>query len=179
MTFSRRPGIFVLIQNPRTNNQITAPEMVVVDESGKSLGTMKKEEALALAREKGLDLIEIAPNAKPPVVRLMSFDKFRYQQEKKEKKQRVLQKGGGMKQVQISIREAIHDLQMKAERVNQFMAEGNPVEILMTLRGREKANKDFAREKLANFMKIINPEHRVTMEPRVGGRGIAMQITKK
>ena len=152
---------------------------MVVDESGKSLGKMTKDSALSLAREKGMDLIEIAPNAKPPVTRIMSFDKFRYQLEKKLKKQRTQQKGQEMKQVQISIREAIHDLQMKANRVNEFLAEGHPVEILMTLRGREKANKDFAREKLANFIKIINPEHKVIMEPRVGGRGIGMQVIKK
>jgi len=153
--------------------------MMVVDEEGGNLGKMTKDAALKLAQEKGLDLIEIAPMAKPPVARIMSFDKFRYQQEKKFKKQRAQQKGQEMKQVQISIREAKHDLQMKADRVNEFLAEGHPVEILMTLRGREKANKDFAREKLANFIKMINPEHRVIMEPRVGGRGIGMQVIKR
>ena len=152
--------------------------MMVIDEEGKGLGKMKLEDALALAKGKGLDLIEIAPSAKPPVSRLMSFDKFRYQQEKKLKKQRAQQRGQEMKQVQVSIREAAHDLQMKAERVNKFMDEGNQVEIVMTLRGREKANKDFAREKLANFVKMIDPEHKVLMEPKVGGRGIQMHVVK-
>jgi translation initiation factor IF-3 len=152
---------------------------MVIDEEGKSLGAMKKDEALALAKEKGLDLIEIAPMAKPPVARIMSFDKFRYQQEKKLKKQRAQQRGQEMKQVQISIKEASHDLEIKSERVNKFLSEGNQVEIVMVLRGREKANKDFAREKLANFIKMIDPEHRVIMEPKVGGRGINMQIVKK
>ena len=163
---------------PRINNQITAPEVMVIDESGKSLGKMAKDAAIALAKEKGLDLIEIAASAKPPVARIMSFDKFRYQQEKKLKKQRAQQKGQEMKQVQISIREAAHDLQMKADRVNKFMAEGNQVEIVMTLRGREKANKDFAKEKLNQFITMINPEHKVITEPKVGGRGIYMQVVK-
>lgn len=152
---------------------------MVIDEEGTSLGKLAKEEAFKIAKEKGLDLIEIAPMAKPPVARIMSFDKFRYQQEKKFKKQRAQQKGQEMKQVQISIKEALHDLQMKAERVNKFLSEGNQVEIVMVLRGREKANKDFAREKLANFIKMIDPEHKVIMEPRVGGRGIGMHIVKK
>lgn len=152
---------------------------MVIDEEGKALGKLAKEEAFKIAKEKGLDLIEIAPMAKPPVARIMSFDKFRYQQEKKFKKQRAQQKGQEMKQVQISIKEALHDLQMKAERVNKFLSEGNQVEIVMVLRGREKANKDFAREKLANFIKMIDPEHKVIMEPRVGGRGIGMHIVKK
>ncbi len=152
---------------------------MVIDEAGQMLGKMNIADALKLAKEKGLDLIEIAASAKPPVTRLMSYDKFRYQQEKRIKKQRAQQKGGDMKQVQISIREAMHDLQMKAERVNKFLEEGNQVEIVMTLRGREKANKDFAREKLGEFMKIITPEHKVTMEPKVGGYGITVHVTKK
>lgn len=152
---------------------------MVIDEEGKSIGKIKKDDALKLAQEKGLDLIEIAPMAKPPVARIMSFDKFRYQQEKKFKKQRAQQKGQEMKQVQVSIKEAVHDLQVKADRVNKFLSEGNQVEIVMVLRGREKANKDFAREKLANFIKMIDPEHKVIMAPKVGGRGINMQVVKK
>lgn len=152
---------------------------MVVGEDGQALGKMDLASALKLAKDKGMDLIEITAAAKPPVVRLMSYDKFRYQQEKKLKKQKALQKGTEMKQVQISIREALHDLQMKADRVNKFMAEGNQVEIVITLRGREKANKEFAKEKLGNFMKIINPEHKVIMEPKVGGYGITTHITKK
>lgn len=152
---------------------------MVISEDGQALGKMDLASALKLAKDKRLDLIEISPAAKPPVTRLMSYDKFRYQQEKKLKKQKQQQKGGEMKQVQISIREAAHDLNMKADRVNRFLEEGNQVEIVMTLRGREKANKDFAREKLADFMKIITPEHKVTMQPKVGGYGIALHVTKK
>ncbi len=152
---------------------------MVIAEDGQALGKMDIASALKLAREKKIDLIEIAASAKPPVARLMSYDKFRYQQEKKMKKQKALQKGSEMKQVQISIREAAHDLKMKADRVNKFMDEGSQVEIVMTLRGREKANKDFAKEKLNDFMKIISPEHRVIMEPRVGGYGITLHVTKK
>lgn len=150
-----------------------------MDEESNALGKMSRDEALNLAKSKGMDLIEIAPNAKPPVTRLMSFDKFRYQQEKKLKKQRALQKSQEMKQVQISIREAAHDLQMKADRVNKFLEGGHQVEIVMTLRGREKANKDFAREKLDDFVKMITPEHKILMTPRPGGRGIQMQVGKK
>lgn len=153
--------------------------MTVIDEEGKSLGKMKTTDALKLALEKKLDLIEIAPNAKPPVARLMSYDKFRYQWEKKLKKQRAMQKSSELKQVQISPKEALHDLEMKAGRVNKFMEEGNQVEIVMTLRGREKANRPFAKEKLASFIKMINPEHKVIMSAKDGGRGINMQVAKK
>lgn len=151
----------------------------MIDETGAGLGKMTKEKALTLAKEKGLDLIEIVPSAKPPVARIMSFDKFRYHQEKKLKKQRVQQKTQEMKQVQISVKEAKHDLEMKAGRVNKFLEEGHPVEIMMVLRGREKANRGFAHEKLDTFVKLINPEHKVIMQPRSGGRGIIMHVAKK
>ncbi len=151
----------------------------MIDEEGKGLGKMKTTDALKLTLEKKLDLIEIAPNAKPPVARIMSYDKFRYQQEKKLKKQKAQQKSSELKQVQISPKEALHDLEMKAGRVNKFMEEGDQVEIVMVLRGREKGNKDFAREKLANFVKMINPEHKVISSAKDGGRGIYMQVGKK
>lgn len=140
---------------------------------------MSVKDALKLAKEKGLDLIEIAPHAKPPVARIMSFDKFRYQEEKKEKKKRLQKSGQKMKQIQISVREAIHDLERKAKKINEFLNDGHRVEIILTLRGREKANKDWARHKLDEFMKLITPDHKVVMEPRLLGRGFVVQIIKK
>lgn len=150
----------------------------MLDEAGNNLGVMSREAALNLAREKGLDLIEISPLAQPPVARIMSFDKYRYQQTKKEKKQRVKQKGGELKQVQISIGEARHDLEHKAQRINEFFEEGNRVEIVLVLRGREKANKNWAKYKLEEFLKIL-PEHKVILEPKFGGRGLSAQVIKQ
>ena len=109
----------------------------------------------------------------------MSFDKYRYQQVKKEKKQKSQQKTQELKQIQISVGEAKHDLERKAQRVNEFMAEGNQVEILMVLRGRQKAHKDFAKERLSAFLKTVDPEHKVIMGMTQGGHGIAVQIAKK
>ena len=149
-----------------------------MDEEGNNLGTMSTDAALNLAKERGLDLIEVSSSAKPPVARIMSFDKFRYQQEKKEKQQKGKQKGGELKQIQISIGEAKHDLERKAQKVNEFLEEGNRVEIMMVLRGREKGNKDWALGKLKEFLKIITPKHQIIMAPRFTGRGFAAQIAK-
>lgn len=140
---------------------------------------MQREAALKLAQEQGSDLIEISPLAKPPVARIMSFDKFRYQQEKKLKKQRAQQRGQELKQIQIGIQTALHDLEIKAGKVNEFLQEGNQVGIILVLRGREKANKDWARQKLNEFLKIITPDYKVIVEPRFSSRGLLMQITKK
>ncbi len=165
---------------PRINNLITAPELRVIDEAGKNLGVLTRDEALKLAKpDLDLDLIEIAPTAKPPVARVMSYDKYRYEKVKQEKKDRLAQKGGGLKHVQISARAATNDLQIKVRQLEKFFAEGYTVEIQMRLRGREKYNKDWARLKLGEFLKMISVEYKALSEPRFGGRGMFMQIAKK
>ena len=163
----------------RINEKINVKEVRVVDETGAFLGVLPTAEAVKLAKEKGLDLVEISPMANPPVAKIISFDKFRYQEEKKWKKQRAAQKTQEMKQVQISVREAIHDLEMKAARVNRFLDEGNKVEVLLNLRGREKAHQDLAKQKLRDFMKIISPDHKVLADVKWTGRGFNTQIVKK
>jgi len=141
---------------------------------------MTREKALALALpDSGLDLIEIAPAAKPPVARIMSYDKFRYEEAKREKKERQAQKGGGLKRVQISARAAQNDLMIKMKQLEKFLAEGNQVEVHMRLRGREKGMKDWARTKLEEFMKMIPVEYKRLSEPRFGGYGLTISIAKK
>lgn len=166
--------------NVRINNQITAPELRVIGESGENLGVMKRADALALARPaEGVDLIETVPTATPPVARLMSFDKYRYEKSKEEKKERRAQKTAELKQIQISARAQENDLLVKVRQLEKFLTEGHPVEIQMRLRGREKGNKGWAREQLDEFLKLITAEYKVINPPSFGGRGMVMQIVKK
>ncbi len=167
-----------LIEN-RINNQIIAPELRVIDEKGENLGIVKREQALFLAREKSLDLIEVSSSANPPVARIMSFDKFRYQKEKEEKKQRQAQKNKELKQVRITPRAALNDLRIKALKAEEFLKEGHKVEINLFLRGREKGNKEWALQKLNEFLSLIKEPYQKTMDPKQGGRGFNVQITKK
>lgn len=118
--------------------------MRVIDEQGKNLGVLKREDALGLAKEKGLDLIEIAATASPPVARIMSFDKFRYLKEKEDKKQKQAQKTKELKQVRITPRAAGNDLQVKARMADKFLQDGHRVQINLFLRGREKFNKTWS-----------------------------------
>jgi translation initiation factor IF-3 len=165
---------------PRINSQITAQELRIIDEKGENLGVLSREKALALARpSEGIDLIEISPNAKPPVARLMSYDKFRYEEEKREKKERLAQKSVGMKHVQITARAAANDLMIKVRAVETFFAEGHPVEINLRLRGREKGKKDWAMEKLHAFLKMIPVEYKQLTQPKFTGNGPGVQIAKK
>ena len=164
----------------KINHQISAPELRVIDEAGEYIGVLSLSDAMKLATEKGLDLIEVAPLAKPPVAKIISFDKYRYQEEKKFKKQRASEKTQELKQVRISGRAASHDLEIKAKKANEFLKDGHMVEIHLAMRGREKANKDWAKEKLLEFVKtMIDPDHRVIADAKFGGRGFSMKIVKK
>lgn len=153
--------------------------MRIIDETGGNLGIMPLEAALKLAQEKGLDLIEISATAKPPVARIISFDKFRYQKEKELKKQKASQKTGEMKQVRISARAALNDLQIKTKKLEEFLEEGNKVEIMLFLKGREKYNRNWANQKLNEFLKLIAIEYKIIMEQKFIGRGLVIQIMKK
>jgi len=150
----------------------------VIDENSENLGILPLSEALKLAKEKGTDLIEIGPTAKPPVAKIMNFDKYRYLEEKKLKKKKSQQKIQELKQVRISARAAEHDLQIKAKKVNEFLNEGNMVEIMLVMRGREKANRNWALQKLESFLKTIDPEHKIILQPKYGFKGFIVQVIK-
>lgn len=141
---------------------------------------MPREKALELVRpEEGIDLIEISATAKPPVARLMSFDKYRYMQGKAEKKARLAQKTAELKQIQISVRAAKNDLLIKVRQLEKFLDEGHPIDIVMRLRGREKYDKTRAVLKLEEFLKMITVEYKKLGEPKFGGRGMMVPIAKK
>lgn len=163
----------------RINSQITAPELRVIDDMGENLGIMPLEAALKLAIERNVDLIEIVPTAKPPIAKAISFDKFRYQKEKELKKQRATQKVSEFKQIQISARAAKNDLETKIRKLEDFLKEGHKIQIILVLKGREKYNRQWAFQKLDEFLKMIPSEYKTTMEPKFAGRGLLMQVTKK
>ncbi len=168
-------------QVPRVsiNQFIRAFELRVIDENGQNLGVIPTRDALSLAQMKGLDLIEIAPSAKPPVARIMSFDKYRYQEAKKAKEIRSGQKKQEQKQVRIGLGSALNDLMIKAAKVEEFLNEGHYVEIMMALFGREKGKRDLARVKLNDFLKLIKTEFKITSMMKFGMKGLLIQIVKK
>ena len=137
---------------------------------------MTREKALELAEEKGLDLILISPKANPPVAKIMGFDKFRYERSKELKKQKS-QKALDTKRVQISPRTARNDLLIQLRKLEKFLSAGHIVEIQLTLRGREKYNREWAIKKLEEFMAMIEAPHKVTSSIKSGGRGMLVQIS--
>lgn len=137
------------------------------------------KDALAAAVAKEMDLILIVPNANPPVAKITNFDKFRYERDKELKKQRQAQKTPEMKQIQISLREAKNDLLTKIKRLEKFMEAGHKIEIMLTLRGREKGMNDYAKTKLQEFLEMITTPYNTTQNVIRAGRGFTVQIVKK
>ncbi len=153
--------------------------MRVLDETGENLGVFELEKAIAMAREHGTDLIEVTAAANPPVVRLINFDKWRYAREKEEKKERQSQKTAGLKHVQITVRAAHNDLLTKVHQLEKFIKEGYQIEIRMRMRGREKQNKEWAQQKLSEFLQMISIEYKITSAAKFGTNGMFIHIMAK
>ena len=141
----------------RVNNQIRLPELQVIDENGKQLGVIKTPDAMALAKEKDLDLVEVGPNVSPPIAKIMDYGKYMYRKERQEKKGPKA-KEPERKTVRVGFKTGAHDMEFKAKQVNEFLKEGHIVKVELTLRGREKALANMGKEKLANFLKFITEE---------------------
>ncbi|MCX6765786.1 MAG: translation initiation factor IF-3 [Candidatus Moranbacteria bacterium] len=148
----------------RANERIRAWKVLVIDETGKNLGEMDTQEALALARERELDLVEVFPKADPPVCRLMDFGKFQYQQSKQDRLAKAKQKKVELKGIRIGLRTDEHDLTFKRNQAEKFLNKGSKIKIEILLRGREKAHPNLARESLLKFIKQIQTPHRIEEE---------------
>ncbi len=142
----------------RLNQQIRVPEVRVIDDAGEQLGIMSTVEALRLAEERGVDLIEVSPQAQPPVCRLMEFGKFQYQQSRqaKNKTKRVDVKG-----IRLSLKIGQHDIETKQKQVAKFLEQGHKVKIDLRLRGREKAFRNNGIEVVKQFIETLNCEYKL------------------
>jgi len=158
------------------NEQIQISPIRLIDENGQNLGVVETAKALSLAREKGLDLIELAPSAKPPVCRIMDFGKYQYKQsahKKKDKPKKIEVKG-----IRLSLKIGQHDLMTKARQAVKFLNRGHKVKIEMRLRGREKAHFDLAKEKLEEFIRLIPLEVILEQEIKKQPNGFNLVIAK-
>jgi translation initiation factor IF-3 len=164
-----------LIKSLRLNNQIRALELRVIDDEGKNLGILKTEDALKIAYEKDLDLIEIAPTATPPVAKIMEHGKYLYEERKREKEGRKRQKTG-RKTVRFSVRTSGSDLEFRAKQVDKFLQKRYKVQIQMVLRGREKSLRDFSNKRLREFLALIQEPYKIEQEQKFFPMGISMTV---
>ena len=154
----------------KLNHQIKAPTLRVINEEGDQVGVMKTSEALALAQENGLDLVEVSPVANPPVAKLIDFAKYKYQQKKMEQIQKKKTKKTEVKTIWLSVRISEHDMSIKANKVMEFLGDGDLVRVELRMRGREQAYGELGRQQLQTFLKIITIPNRIEVPvKRMGG----------
>jgi translation initiation factor IF-3 len=169
------------LSNTRTriNQQIRASELRVIGAEGENLGVITLQEALKQAEMAGLDLIEISPNANPPVAKIMDYGKFQYAENKKVKASRAKVQNSEIKEVQIKIGTGEHDLELKASKVTEWLKEKNVVRIDLFLPGRSKyLDNKFLTERLHRILKFVSEQYKISQPPTKSPKGMSMTIEK-
>ncbi len=163
------------------NNFIKAKEVRVISETGEQLGIMNIFAAIDLAKNKGLDLIQVTEKVEPPVCRIGNYGKHLYAMQKKERKIKANTKESKLKEIQVGFNTSPHDIEVKAGQAKKFMEEGDKVRVAMYLRGREKAMGDFAKKKMDLFAEKLNSllETKIERELKREPKGFSMIISKK
>ncbi len=161
----------------RVNNQIRATEVRVIGADGKQEGVLKLEEALKKAKEEGKDLVEIAPTAKPPVVKIVELGKFKYEQEKKLQKEKKKTKASELKEVRFSPFIADHDYETRIEKIREFLDEKNKVKLVVVFKGRHMGSKQFGYKLFKRIMEGFGDSIAVDMEPKFIGRHLIMTVS--
>lgn len=160
----------------RINREIRAPRVRVVDEEGGQAGVISLSEALAKAELVGLDLVEIAPNAEPPVCKIIDYGKYRYQMTKKEKEQKKTQHQVKVKEVKLKPNTDEHDLQVKIKHARGFIAEGNKVRVTCVFRGRELAHTEYGRRAVQRFCEDLADVAAPEAPPKMLGRNLSVVL---
>lgn len=148
------------------------PEIRVISEEGEQLGIMSPEQAIARAEEVGLDVVEVAPNSKPPVCRIMDYGKYKYEQKKKAGKGKG--HAASLKEVKLRPRTDEHDLDFKLKNARRFLKDGDKVKVTVMYRGREMVHRELGREQLDKVVEMLGPIAIVENPPRMEGRFLSM-----
>ena len=158
------------------NEDIREKEVRLIGDDGESLGMVSSATALKMAYDRGLDLVLIAPQANPPVCRIMDYGKYRFDREKKEKEARKKQQTIELKEVQLSCRIDVHDFETKARNAVKFLAAGNKVRVVVRFKGREMAHQELGRDVLTRFEAAVAPAGVVEKRPVLDGRLMTMIV---
>jgi len=166
-----------LIKKPFINNQIRARQVRLIDETEKQVGVVSLEEAIQMARERNLDLIQVTEKIDPPVCKIMEYGKYLYSLQKREK---GVKKSSEIKGIRLGFNISPHDLEIKANLAENFLKKGNRVKIEMILRGREKGFSELAKEKVKQFAEILGKKIPIKIEKELKreARGFTMIIAK-
>ena len=176
MQLKRRAEINTSI---RINEAIKAPQLRVISASGEQLGIMSRQDALEAAEKAGVDLVEISPNADPPVVKIIDWGKYQYQKMKEQQKNRRSSKSSELKQMRLGLKIGANDLEIKLRKIREFLAAGHKVKILIFFRGREMAHKELGYEMMDKIIGLLEDEAVVEQKPQMAGRNLSIAIRSK
>ena len=160
------------------NERIRAREVRLIDENGEMIGVMPPLRALDIARERNLDMVEISPNALPPVCKLMDYGRFKYDQAKKENEARKNQKTITLKEIRMRPRTDDHDVEVKTRKIQEFLADGDKVRVSVQFRGAEMRHPDIGRKLLDEIAEILKGTATIERSPMMEGRMMSMIVSR-
>ena len=163
-------------RGPRTNERIRAPQVQVISNDGKNLGTLPTQEGINIAKQKGLDLIEISPNANPPVCKIIDIGKYKYDLQKKANKAKKKQKIVNLKEIKLRPVTEIHDYNFKIKNAQKFLSKGDKVKFTVMFKGREMQHTHLGHELMKRIISDINAFGKVEVQPKFEGRQIIMIV---
>lgn len=163
-------------RGPRTNEKIRATQVRVINSDGKNLGTLSTQEAINIAKQKGLDLIEISPKANPPVCKIIDIGKYKYDLQKKANKAKKKQKTINLKEIKLRPVTEIHDYNFKIKNAQKFLSKGDKVKFTVLFKGREMQHKDLGHELMQRIINDTNDLGKVEVQPKFEGRQIIMIV---
>ena len=171
--------MFFIKQELPINGQIRAKEVQLIGDNGEKLGVLSLNDALAMAEEKKLDLVLVAPQAKPPVCKIMNYGKYKFEQAKKEKEAKKKQKIAEIKEIRITPNIEEHDFGFKAKNARKFIEDGNKLKITVKFRGREVNNSKLGEDVLNKFIENLSDIAQVDRMPKLEGRNMFIMLAKK
>ena len=163
-------------KGPKSNNRINSPEVQVINSSGENLGVINTNEAIAMAKEEGLDLIEIAPNAKPPVCKIIDMGKFKYDAQKKANKAKKKQKIVSLKEIKLRPVTETHDYDFKVKNAKKFISKGDKVKFTIRFKGRELQHSHLGNELMNKIKEDMKDIGKVELAPKFDGKQMIMVI---
>ena len=163
-------------RGPKSNNRINSPEVQVIASSGENLGILNTNEAISMAKEEGLDLIEIAPNAKPPVCKIIDIGKYKYDAQKKANQAKKKQKKIEVKEIKLRPVTETHDYQFKIRNAQKFISKGDKVKFTIRFKGRELQHSHLGKELMEKIKVDMQEVGKVELDPRFDGKLITMVI---
>jgi len=169
----------VAIQSPRINRRIRIPQVRVINDEGEQLGVIPTSEALAMAEERGLDLVEVSPKARPPVCKIMDYGKYMYQLNKRAKEAKKRQHVTVVKEVKMRPKIEPHDYDFKVRHAREFLAAGDKVKMTVIFRGRELAHKELGRRLMERAIEDLSDAANVEVAIRAEGRSMVMVLAAK